>query len=138
MRLHFLTQTRHNRINREGQGSEILTSLLESKLNLKVDYSPESGVVILEEQDGNGEVLLFGKSAPLLLEGAARLGMSPQRAFEAALDELCRLSEEHTKTDMYPVMNRETGRVEKTKMTVDQLRHHVLSVLERIDEDVEG
>ncbi|WP_406353883.1 DUF4365 domain-containing protein [Streptomyces sp. NBC_01635] len=60
-RIRAKTLARHRRFSREREGSEVLLGVLSSSMNVEVSYNPQSGILVLEHEDGSIEVSLFGR-----------------------------------------------------------------------------
>jgi len=136
-RLHAITRARNSRLMREQEGARVLIDFLESESGIKVNYSPEQGVVIFRRPGKGEEVVLFGKVANQLLGLATKLNKSPKQALLTGIRLLRRLFDEHARSGEFPMVNKSTGKIEKRKMTTNQLRHYMLAQLECFDEETE-
>jgi hypothetical protein len=55
------TRLRHQQLQREHQGAEILLGMLENLLGAKIHYDPQAGFLAVQDQSGDVKVTVFGR-----------------------------------------------------------------------------
>ena len=128
-RIHEITQQRHGRSKREADVAKILTDFLRTKLGSEIDYSSHGVMTIVQPKQG-AEVIFFGKMLEQLQEFCNLGDLSPQEAFDRAMELFVKEIRAYERTGKFPVRNKETGKIELRQLTRDQLNAHILETLE--------
>jgi Domain of unknown function (DUF4365) len=85
------TKKRFNRFASEKEGTERLLGLLRSKLNLKIMYIPQGGILIIPEgrfvpkKDGTGTIVFFGRRGEEFARLQSKLGMTQKELMDKVL-----------------------------------------------------
>lgn len=129
-RIREIAQHRHFSAKREADGAAVLAKILQAKLGLQIDYSP-NGTVLVWETRGEGELILFGEIGERLNHFCRKTGASPQAVFDNAMDWVHKSVRQYEKTGKFPVHNKESGKIELRRFSHQQLTDYLLTELER-------
>jgi Domain of unknown function (DUF4365) len=132
-RIDKLARAFHHRLAQQQLGAEALMRFIEAETGIKVEYPPAGRVILFKRPEGNADVVLLGEFGERFVRNAEEIGVSPEEAMIQAIYSLGSTVAEYEKTGLYPVENSKTGKIEKRKMTIDQLRRHVLRELREDD-----
>jgi hypothetical protein len=87
-----ITKSRFRRFENEQRGAQAIIDLLQKHLNLKIEYDPRAGVLLVTPPGELPIISLFGSTQERLTRLAQHRGCSSEAAFETAIDtvhELC-------------------------------------------------
>jgi hypothetical protein len=79
------TLARHRRFQREKAGSEILVEALEGSLDAKIDYDPQSGVMVIDRANNGVEFRFFGELHQMISKLAGLHGISEEEIIRKAI-----------------------------------------------------
>jgi len=126
-----ITKIRFKRLIRAAQTNEALIDYFENKFNIKVECSLEHGIIIAKGASDGADVILSGHILAQLQDVATKRNISIEETLGVAIESFYRDSEEHSVSGEFPIFNRLTGKVEKTRMTTQQIKRHLQEVLDR-------
>lgn len=139
-RLALRARAAWERFDREREGAQELLVALREQLGLEVTYDPQYGTLIIPagkfaaEEGSSPVVYHFGRAARDIREIAARLGVSPQNAFEQLMS--VQLASLKRVADGTPVTFRtRSGRVIKEWRSVEDVSEEIFRMYEQSDED---
>lgn len=84
-RIKSIATIRFERFELEKNGAQVLVKLLEEKLNLKIDYNPRAGILILKAPGELSTVHAFGKAEETLEALGQHWGCSQEEAINKAV-----------------------------------------------------
>jgi hypothetical protein len=125
-----ISRVRYRRLESEIAGSRVLVEFLESELGVKAEYSSD-GIFLIERSDGQLHGKVFGRVYDQLDQIGEIFNTSQQSALDLALEGFFNVFKKYEKTGRFPVRNPITKEVEYKQMTPEQLRHHLMTHLQR-------
>jgi Domain of unknown function (DUF4365) len=132
-----LARSRYKRLQREQEAARALIEHLAEKFKIRVESTPESGILIIEDPKGGAEVIFTGKMAAILTKMAKMLKKSPEQIVDAGIELLLREMRDYEETGMLKVRDRKTGESSMQRMTWAQVRSHIESDLRSFDNHLE-